>query len=76
MVKSGAEYTRLQIMNSKYFFKEKNMEKIYVYHEYNDNTPTGMITKVSFDKQELLDYLKDRADLFTRNSLKFGCSLE
>ena len=52
------------------------MEKIYVYHEYNDNTPTGMITKVSFDKQELLDYLKDRADLFTRNSWKFGCSLE
>ena len=52
------------------------MEKIYVYHEYNDNTPTGMITKVSFDKQELLDYLKDRADLFTRNSRKFGCSLE
>ena len=41
-----------------------------VQEEYNDNTPTCMITKVSFDKQELLDYLKDRADLFTRNSLK------
>lgn len=49
---------------------------IYVYHEYNDDAPMDMITKVSFDKQELLNYMKDRADLFMRSSCKFSCSLE
>lgn len=49
---------------------------IYVYHEYNDDAPRDMITKVSFDKQELLNYMKDRADLFMRSSCKFSCSLE
>lgn len=49
---------------------------IYVYHEYNDDAPRDMITKVSFDKQELLNYMKDRADLFMRSSCKYGCSLE
>lgn len=49
---------------------------IYVYREYNDDAPKDMITKVSFDKQELLNYMKDRADLFMRSSCKFSCSLE
>lgn len=53
------------------------MEKpIYVYHEYNDEHPREMITKVSHYEQELKDYMKERAEKFFKNSCKFGCSLE